>query len=52
LAPLLVILLHTPGGGFHWLFVSFAAMALIVAVATFWLPSQKQLDEAAAPEVV
>ncbi len=52
LAPLLVILLHTPGGGFHWLFVSFAAMALIVAVATFWLPGQKRLDEAAAPEVV
>jgi MFS family permease len=52
LAPTLIILLHTPGGGFHWLFVSFAAMAFIVAVATFWLPGQKRQDAAAAPGAV
>ncbi len=49
-APWLIILLHDPDGGFHWLFVAFAGMTLTVAAATLWLPGGKRPGEATASE--
>lgn len=52
LAPWMIILLRNPDGGFHWLFLAFAGMALIVAVATLWLPGHKRPDAVAASEAL
>ncbi len=49
-APWLITLLYGPDGGFHWLFLAFAGMTLIVAVAIIWLPSREQLNQTAATE--
>jgi hypothetical protein len=40
LAVPLVAVLHGYGGGFFWLFLILAAMALVIAVAVFWLPGR------------
>ena len=50
LAPFLIVLLHAEDGGFYWLFLAFAGMALIVAFATLCLPSGKKLAAVKASE--
>ncbi|MDA0230861.1 MAG: MFS transporter [Proteobacteria bacterium] len=50
LAVPLVAFLHGSGGGFIWLFLILAAMALVIGIAVFWLPGSARPSSAALSE--